>query len=68
MKNYQALEMPNLVQEIEMLIDDGILQNVRMMEHGLFIKNVKVAHILNYVNACCNYLILDMECTKVTGI
>lgn len=68
MKNYQALEMPELVQEIEMLIDDWHFVKCRMMKQGLFIKNVKVARILNYVNACCNYLILNMECTKVTGI
>lgn len=68
MKNYQALEMPELVQEIEMLIDDWHFVKCPHDEAGPIYKECKGCRILNYVNACCNYLILNMECTKVTGI
>lgn len=51
MKKHQRLEMPELVQEIEMLIDDWHFTKCRMMKQAPFIKNVKGVHTLNYVNA-----------------
>lgn len=51
MKKHQRLEMPELVQEIEMLIDDWHFTKCPHDEAGPFIKNVKGVHTLNYVNA-----------------
>ena len=39
MKNYQALEMPELVQEIEMLIDDWHF--VKCPHHKRYYENLK---------------------------
>lgn len=41
MKNYQALEMPELVQEIEMLIDDWHFVKCPHDEAGLIYKECK---------------------------
>lgn len=66
MKKHQRLEMVELVQEIEMLIDDWHFTKCPYDETGRFTKAVKVVRIINYVNACCNYLILNVKCIKVT--